>query len=307
MAMRSIGRNDAVNSGDSSSRGAWISIPIRRVSYSIGVAISPASRLRCLRVAVDPDVAVALPVPPVHAQARVFEDLAQRALHLRGRREVGNRVEDAPDRVEPGVGFDHTGMVVPRARSVAKPETRDGGALGTPVRGEHSGRYLTVSVPRMPAAAWPGTVQRYLNFPAFSVTLRVVDLPGWTFVEVLPAILKSCSSLPLVLDLERHGALRDGLLRQREVELRRLARGDVTVVAFAVVVPVPTADAVSGAASARLATAAETANHLLLISPSWDRNPSARETPADAVRSTTRLTMPAVSTPGDGEPIRRRP
>ena len=41
--------------------------------------------------------------------------------------------------------------------------------------------YLTVSVPFIPAAAWPGTVHRYGYLPAFvNVTLRVSDLPGWS-------------------------------------------------------------------------------------------------------------------------------
>src|SRR6185503_16856064 len=52
--------------------------------------------------AVDVDVALELPVPPVDLELRVVEDLAKRRLHLPGCCQVGDRLEDLPDRVEPG-------------------------------------------------------------------------------------------------------------------------------------------------------------------------------------------------------------
>jgi hypothetical protein len=90
-----------------------------------------APRSRRLGLAVDPDVAVAFPVPPVHAETRVLEDLAQGALHLRGRREVGDRIEDAPDRLEP-VHLDHSGVVVARRPGVAKLRPATGARCAPP-------------------------------------------------------------------------------------------------------------------------------------------------------------------------------
>jgi uncharacterized protein len=55
----------------------------------------------------------------------------------------------------------------------------------------------------MPAAAWPGTVHRYWNFPPFlNVTFTVAVVPGFSFLVTLPSILKSCSSAPLFVTLK---------------------------------------------------------------------------------------------------------
>ena len=62
----------------------------------------PGNRCRLRDDTVDVDVPAALPVPPVEVEARVVEDLPERRLHLARGREVGNRAEDAPDRVQPG-------------------------------------------------------------------------------------------------------------------------------------------------------------------------------------------------------------
>src|SRR5258705_520079 len=56
----------------------------------------------------------------------------------------------------------------------------------------------------MPAAAWPGTVQRYRNLPALlKMTFKVVLLPGWSSRVFLPLILKSCASLLLLVTLKK--------------------------------------------------------------------------------------------------------
>ena len=62
----------------------------------------------------DVDVAPALPVPPVEMEARVVEDLPKRRLHLTRRREVRDRAEDAPDRVQPGICPAHPTVVARR-------------------------------------------------------------------------------------------------------------------------------------------------------------------------------------------------
>src|SRR4029079_8782044 len=70
----------------------------------------------------------------------------------------------------------------------------------TPKRSSRPGpaeRYLTVRVPFIPRAAWPGTVQRYLYFPALKVTVSFTLLPCEMSAVFLPLILKSCWILPL--------------------------------------------------------------------------------------------------------------
>ena len=62
-------------------------------------------------------------------------------------------------------------------------------------------RYLTVSVPFMPAAAWPGTVQRNAYLPFFRVVLSVAALPVLSMRVFLPEILKSWLSAPLFVTL----------------------------------------------------------------------------------------------------------
>src|SRR5581483_11954204 len=74
--------------------------------------------------------------------------------------------------------------------------------------------YLTVRMPFIPAAAWPGTVQRYSYLPGFvTVTFSVAVFPGATIGVTLPAqlvpvppllleqSLKSCVSAPLFENL----------------------------------------------------------------------------------------------------------
>src|SRR4051812_13351042 len=57
----------------------------------------------------------------------------------------------------------------------------------------------SVSLPFMPAAAWPGTVQREANLPFFvNLTVSLADLPGASTLVFLPAILKSWATLPLL-------------------------------------------------------------------------------------------------------------
>ena len=86
--------------------------------------------------------------------------------------------------------------------------------------------YLTVSVPFMPPAAWPGSVQRNGYLPFFSVAFSVAVFPVFRLTVFLPAILKSWLMRALVDDLERGHALDDRLLRERDAELTRLAEGD---------------------------------------------------------------------------------
>src|SRR5437870_3672268 len=63
--------------------------------------------------------------------------------------------------------------------------------------------YLTVRTPFIPAAAWPGTVQRYGNLPFFAnLTTRLAFLPGLSSGDLMPAILKSCDSLPAFVTLK---------------------------------------------------------------------------------------------------------
>ena len=103
----------------------------------------------------------------------------------------------------------------------------------------------------MPAAAWPGTVHSYFCLPAFSTTLRVVDLPGWIIFDVLPAILKSCASLPLFVILNVTAPFAAALFDSVKWNSVGLPAMTAIVVAFAAVVSVPAANAASGAASAR--------------------------------------------------------
>ena len=61
---------------------------------------------------------------------------------------------------------------------------------------------MTVSVPFIPAAAWPGSVHMNGNFPAFlKVTLSVAVLPALIDAVFLPAILKSWLIVPLFVTL----------------------------------------------------------------------------------------------------------
>ncbi len=143
----------------------------------------------------------------------------------------------------------------------------------------------------MPAAAWPGTVHRYLSLPAFNVTLRVVDLPGLTFFDVFPLILKSCSSLPLFVIVNVTAPFVTDFLDSVKWNSLGFPAVTLTDVALAAVWPVPTASAVSGTASARPATTAATAIHLVLMSPPGS-NCVRGKRPAPAGRPTRILTMP---------------
>src|SRR6185295_10526549 len=63
--------------------------------------------------------------------------------------------------------------------------------------------HLTVNVPFMPEAAWPGPVQMYGNFPVFwNLTVSVWLLPGARSFVFLPLSLKSWSTLPLFVTLK---------------------------------------------------------------------------------------------------------
>src|SRR5687768_2699287 len=54
----------------------------------------------------------------------------------------------------------------------------------------------------MPAAAWPGSVQRNAYFPAFrNVARRMAVLPDVSRLVFLPTILKSWATLPLFATL----------------------------------------------------------------------------------------------------------
>ena len=55
--------------------------------------------------------------------------------------------------------------------------------------------------PFMPAAAWPGTVQRNAYLPFFRIVLSVADLPVLRRRVFLPEILKSWLSAPLFVTL----------------------------------------------------------------------------------------------------------
>jgi len=53
------------------------------------------------------------------------------------------------------------------------------------------GAYVTVKVPFIPAAEWPGTVQTYWNVPALRSTVRLALFPGEISGVTLPLIQKS--------------------------------------------------------------------------------------------------------------------
>jgi hypothetical protein len=59
-----------------------------------------------------------------------------------------------------------------------------------------------LNTPFIPAAAWPGTVQRYLNVPFFRVIRSVALLPGPRSFVFLLEILKSCWRWPVFFTLK---------------------------------------------------------------------------------------------------------
>src|SRR6266567_4759832 len=61
---------------------------------------------------------------------------------------------------------------------------------------------VTVRLPCMPAAAWPGSVQRYGYVPAsVIVTVIVAVAPGRIVSLVVPAIEKSCGVFPSLISV----------------------------------------------------------------------------------------------------------
>jgi hypothetical protein len=73
----------------------------------------------------------------------------------------------------------------------------------------------------MPAAAWPGPADKYLKWPASTVTVRPAVLPGPTWAAFFPAMVKPWGSLPC-------GALR--LLSEAERRNQRVRRPSSQIV-----------------------------------------------------------------------------
>src|SRR5919108_2901196 len=104
----------------------------------------------------------------------------------------------------------------------------------------------------MPAAACPATVQTYAILPARSVTVRKPVLPGLISLLFLPAIFRSCDSLPLLTSLNVTFPCRTVFL-----ERTNLNSFMVTVMVVAVAVA---GRAATGAAATRAASATPSAS-----------------------------------------------